>query len=1119
MRCARCDAENEVTARFCSQCGDALATDCSRCGHTCPPGSRFCNACGAAVSSGSDIPDSAPRVALSRAADANFIPEGERKVVTALFVDIIDSTGLSKDLDPEEARAIVDPALALMIESVRRYDGYVVQSTGDGIFALFGAPLAHEDHPQRSLYAALRVQREMSQFSDHLRQKGQRPLQIRAGVNTGEVVVRPIRTGERHTEYTPIGHTVNLASRIQTLANPGAIVVSESTRNLVEGYFALRFLGPSQVKGIVEPIQVYEVDGLGPLRTRLERSAGRGLSKFVGRDRERQLFAETARSAHSGAGQVVAVVAEPGVGKSRLIFELKADVGARWKILEAFAVSHGTKSPFVPIVTLLHDYFGLDPSDSPEVRRAKVAAHVEDLDPGLEAALPYLHALLEIEDDQQALGSMDPQLRLARTIDAVAKLFRSEAERQPLLLIVEDLHWLDDESQAILDAVVSSLENLSLLLLVNFRPEYQLKWRGQPNLQLLRLDPLDHDNADQLLSHALGRSVDLVPLKQLIIETTGGTPFFMEETLQSLFDEGALVRAGDGVKLVKPLESLRIPPTVQTILAARIDRLRGEEKMLLQALAVLGREFFLGLARLVVGHSDATLGRLFDKLQIGEFVYEQPSISDVKYVFKHALTQEVAYGSILAERRRKLHEDVGRAIEELYQSTLEQHFNELAHHYSLSANREKAFQYLLLTGVQALSRGAVRQAVQSLEGAQALIAEFPDGPQKDASELKVLSALATALIAARGYAAPEVGPHLQRARELRSRVDSPHEEFAVLRGMFAWRVVRGDLDIALALAKEAVAIADVRSDPGMWMEALFLMVVASYYRSDFVEVEKHTRLALSEYDDDPERTWSWAMRTGEHAGVTHRCYRALALWHIGYADEAQRLNRETFELTRALSHPFSVAYALHHSCLLHYYLGMPTRLSEFANEQVQFCTDQGFPLFRATGTIFVATAALIDGDAHGALPGLVKGLDAYRSTGAGLAVPYYFGLLGAALIKSRRLKEAEEALDTGLEIAMQNADRFHDAELHRLKGDLALSQDHPAEEVQKHYQTAFELAHSQQSRAMELRAATSAAKLAIGADRPIEALHRLSTILSQFAEGLGTTDVTEARAVLGRHHS
>ncbi len=471
-------------------------------------------------------------MALSRAADANFIPEGERKVVTALFVDIIDSTGLSKDLDPEEARAIVDPALALMIESVRRYDGYVVQSTGDGIFALFGAPLAHEDHPQRSLYAALRVQREMSQFSDHLRQKGQRPLQIRAGVNTGEVVVRPIRTGERHTEYTPIGHTVNLASRIQTLANPGAIVVSESTRNLVEGYFALRFLGPSQVKGIVEPIQVYEVDGLGPLRTRLERSAGRGLSKFVGRDRERQLFAETARSAHSGAGQVVAVVAEPGVGKSRLIFELKADVGARWKILEAFAVSHGTKSPFVPIVTLLHDYFGLDPSDSPEVRRAKVAAHVEDLDPGLEAALPYLHALLEIEDDQQALGSMDPQLRLARTIDAVAKLFRSEAERQPLLLIVEDLHWLDDESQAILDAVVSSLENLSLLLLVNFRPEYQLKWRGQPNLQLLRLDPRLRQRRSIALTRALGVP-SIFALPATPSSKRRGTPFLHGETCRA----------------------------------------------------------------------------------------------------------------------------------------------------------------------------------------------------------------------------------------------------------------------------------------------------------------------------------------------------------------------------------------------------------------------------------------------------------------------------------------------------------------------------------------------------------------------------------------------------------
>ena len=316
MRCSSCDADNPETAKFCGACGAALPINCSKCGEPNRPGSRFCNQCGAALAA-SPKPASAQRsgISVGQAVDHGFVPEGERKLVTALFVDIINSTGIEQDLDPEEARAIIDPALGLMIDAVRRYDGHVVQSTGDGIFALFGAPIAHEDHPQRSLYAALRLQDEIKRLSERLRSEGRTPLQIRAGVNTGEVVVRPIKTGERQTEYTPIGHTVNLASRMQSLANAGAIVISDSTRNLVEGYFALRSLGPARLKGIHHSVRVYEVAGLGPLRTRLERSAGRGLSKFVGRAQEKQAFRNAARLARSGSGQIVAVVAEPGVGK------------------------------------------------------------------------------------------------------------------------------------------------------------------------------------------------------------------------------------------------------------------------------------------------------------------------------------------------------------------------------------------------------------------------------------------------------------------------------------------------------------------------------------------------------------------------------------------------------------------------------------------------------------------------------------------------------------------------------------------------------------------------------------------------------------------------------------
>ena len=357
IRCTKCGAENREGAKFCSECATSFATKCPRCGAANAPGAKFCDECAASLASPSSVPQSAESVRVAaEQADASAL-EGERKTVTALFADIKGSTELEQDLDPEEARAIIDPALKLMIDAVRRYDGYIVQSTGDGIFALFGAPVAHEDHPQRALYAALRMQEELKRYSARLREAGNLPIEARVGVNTGEVVVRSITTGEGHTEYTPIGHTNNLASRLQALAPTGSIATSEQTRKLVEGYFALKPLGPTKVKGVSEPVNVYEVTGLGALRTRLQRSAGRGYTKFVGRQREMDAMKAAAEQAKAGHGQIVAAMAEAGLGKSRLIFEFKATSSAGWMVLEAFSVSHGKASSYLPVIDLLHSYF------------------------------------------------------------------------------------------------------------------------------------------------------------------------------------------------------------------------------------------------------------------------------------------------------------------------------------------------------------------------------------------------------------------------------------------------------------------------------------------------------------------------------------------------------------------------------------------------------------------------------------------------------------------------------------------------------------------------------------------------------------------------------------------
>ena len=715
MRCTKCGTENPDGAKFCTECASQFARRCSSCGKENPPRAKYCLECSKPI----DPPPADTRETLNSSVRVSAVSdgaqlEGERKTVTALFADIKGSTELEQDLDPEEARAIVDPALKLMIDAVRRYGGYIVQSTGDGIFALFGAPVAHEDHPQRALYAALRMQEELKRYSARLREAGNLPIEARVGVNTGEVVVRSITTGEGHTEYTPIGHTNNLASRMQALAPTGSIAISEQTRKFCEGYFVFKPMGPTRVKGVSEPVNVYEVTGLGTLRTRLQQAAGRGFTKFVGRQAEIDALKRAAEQAKSGHGQIVAAMAEAGIGKSRLLFEFKATSAAGWMVLEAFSVSHGKASAFLPVIDLLHGYFDVKTEDDARKRREKITGRVLALDRSLEDTLPYLCALLGLTEEKGPLAQMDAQIRQRRTLDAIKRLLIRESLNQPLMVVFEDLHWIDDETQALLNLLADSIATARVLLLVNYRPEYTHSWGSKTYYTQLRLDPLGSETAHEMLGSILGEGKDLIPLKRLIIDRTEGNPFFMEEIVQALFEEGALKRNGT-VKLTKPMSEVKAPATVQAVLSSRVDRLRPAEKDLLQTVAVIGKEFSLELAAEVAGIPG--LEQMLAGLQTAEFIYEQPAAGDIEYTFKHALTQQVAYEAILHERRKVLHERVGSAIERLDAERIEERYRDLARHFAKSANSAKAIDYLVRAGDAAAAKFALHEAESCWEDA------------------------------------------------------------------------------------------------------------------------------------------------------------------------------------------------------------------------------------------------------------------------------------------------------------------------------------------------------------------------------------------------------------------
>jgi class 3 adenylate cyclase len=611
--------------------------------------------------------------------------DGERKTITALFADLKGSTALIEGLDPEEARTLIDPALQLMMDAVHQYDGFVAQALGDGIFALFGAPIAHEDHPQRAVYAALRMQESMRRYGDTLRQQGYPPLLMRVGVNTGEVVVRSIRKDDLHTDYVPVGHSTNLAARMEQLAAPGSILVTAYTHKLTDGYFEFKALGQTQIKGVEEPLNVYEVLGTGPLRTRLQVSATRrGLTGFVGRQSEMEQMRKALEQAKAGHGQIVGVMGEPGLGKSRLFYEFELLSLSGCLVLQAFSVSHGKASPYLPIIELLKSYFQIHPQDDERGRRQKVIGKVLELDRSLEDALPYLFALLGIEEQPSPLQQMDPQIRRQRTFEALKKLFLRESLNQLLILIFEDPHWIDSKTQGFLATFSEGVASARILLLTNYRPEYCHEWGSKTYYTQLRLAPFGKAEAEEFLDALLDTTGSPLPrwervrvsnpplhaLKQLILDKTQGTPFFMEEIVQELREQGVLPVGRDAPRSASLPTDLHIPPTVQGVLAARIDRLAADEKDLLHQLGVIGRQFPLSLVRQMIPQPEDELYRLLSTLQRKEFLSEQPAFPEPDYIFKHALTQEVVYGTVLQDRRKALHEKIAEAIETLYSAKL-----------------------------------------------------------------------------------------------------------------------------------------------------------------------------------------------------------------------------------------------------------------------------------------------------------------------------------------------------------------------------------------------------------------------------------------------------------------
>lgn len=732
MNCPNCRADNPVANKFCGACGAALAIACPACATVNPLAQKFCGGCGAFLARDEVTPKFAapgrytPRNLAAKILLTREALEGERKQVSILFADIKSSLELLADRDAEESRRLLDAVLMRMLDAVHCYEGTVNQVMGDGIMAMFGAPLAHEDHAVRACYAALRMQESIARYSEEMRRVEGITIQVRIGMHSGEVVVRSIGN-DLHMDYTAVGRATHLAARMEQIAAPGSILVTGEVLRLAEGFVEAKPLGPVPVKGLAEPVDVYELLGAGAARSRLQAAALRGLTQFVGRASELLQLQEVAKEAAAGRGQAVALVGEAGVGKSRLLHEFVRSERMRdWTIFELQALSHGRDTPYLPVIEFLKGYFGLEESDDAWMVREKVTSRTLSLDPQLQDAVGPMLDLLAALPEEHPFRMLEPEQRRKETIAAFSRLLLAQSRARPLMVVVEDLHWNDSLTLGLLNGLVVSLKGARIFLAVSYRTEHPDDWRKRSHCRLLQVEPLSRASVEDLLEALLGGDEELATLKRFIAERTEGNPFFVEEIVRGLADAGVLAGARGSYRLARPFATVQVPATVQAVLASRIDRLPPEGKRVLQHAAVIGTSVPHVLLQAIAELPEGVLRACMEDLQSADLVYESRLYPELEYTFRHALTHGVAYAGVLQTRKRDVHARVLRAMEHLYAHQLGDQLERLAHHALNGEVWDKALEYLRQAGDRAADRPAGREALALYEQALAVLKHLPE---------------------------------------------------------------------------------------------------------------------------------------------------------------------------------------------------------------------------------------------------------------------------------------------------------------------------------------------------------------------------------------------------------
>jgi class 3 adenylate cyclase/tetratricopeptide (TPR) repeat protein len=1002
MKCPRCQHENLPGQKFCGECGQRLTVACLACGASNPAGQRFCGACGAAVldpAATSASPESyTPKHLAARILTSRSALEGERKQVTVLFADMKGSMELLADSDPEDARRILDPVLERMMAAVHRFEGTVNQVMGDGIMALFGAPLALEDHALRACYASLRMQEAVQRYSEELRRTNGVEVQIRVGLNSGEVVVRSISSDLR-MDYSAVGQTTHLAARMEQLARPGGVLLTAQTWRLVEGRMEVVPQGELQVKGMVEPVATYELKAATGARSRLEAAAARGLTPFIGRDVEMAALSEAAERAAGGRGQVVVVVGEPGVGKSRLIFEFTRARLHDWVLLEGHALPYGKDSPYLPVVELLGGRLGLERHDDRETIHERVRTTIGRA--GLAPLLPPILALMGLPVDDPEWERLDASQKRRRTVDAVKYVLLSSGVDRPAAIVVEDAHWADSETLAVLDAVVGSTGASRLLVIVSCRPEHRHDWGGKTYYRQIAVDALPARDAQTLLDRLLGSERSLAPVKDILAERTGGNPFFLEESVRNLVETGALIGTRTAYRVVRLPALGDVPATVVSVLAARIDRLAPGDKRLLQIASAIGKDVPRALLETIADTPRDTVAAGLARLQSSEFLHETAVFPEMEYTFRHALTHDVAYGSLTLRRRRALDARIVAALEaRRHVAPDSRDVDRLAHHAIRGELWDKAVVYGRAAGQLALSRHAHRVAAAYFEHAIAALSHLATDAES--------STLAIDLRLELRYALGPLGEYrrvfelLTEAKQLAEAANDDGRLGLISCILCNQAMLRFDLPEALAHGTQALAIASTVGDGALATVTHGMMSLAYYLSGDYRRAAEAARQA----EGAEGAVWRERFGLVVPPAVYGTSVGSWALAELGEFGEAHRMASRSLAAAEKLSHPHSIAFACLGLGFVHLRQGAPTPAVAVLERALSLCESADLPAVLLEVALPLASAYAESGRAEDAIALLERAIAQALALRHRLGHVLRSGSMAEALLAAGRVDEA-----------------------------------------------------------------------------------------------------------------